>query len=109
MPTGFSLGVQNADVVYDGIADGDAKLVGAAVVAAAFDDVLVTTAILTTTDIALGIAHGLSATPNFVLMTLTPGNNSEGTGWSANATTLTLTKVDTQAIQTASVFAAVLS
>ena len=103
MPSPFSLGVQNADAIFDG-----ATAAGVLGLESLFDDVLVTTAILTTADIALGIAHGLAATPDFVLLSYTPGDNGEGTGWSANATTLTLTKVDTEAIQTASVFAAVL-
>ncbi len=83
MPSPFSLGAQNADKVFDDFVDGDVKFA---------------TALMTTADIALGVTHGLSGTPDFVIFM---GSNSsasiaEGMSWTADATTITFLKVDTQ-------------
>ena len=105
MPSPFSQGVQNADSIFSAVNSGSVTAL-----ASMFDDVLVTTATLTTADIALPIAHGLSGTPDFVLLGFKGSQTGiiEGFGWTANATTLTILKTDTQAQQIASVFAAVL-
>ena len=55
--------------------------------------------VLTTTDAAIGIAHGLSATPDFVLamsdLAAGAGAAAGKFGWEAGATTITFTKADT--------------
>ncbi len=84
MPAGaFGLGLKNAESVFDNFADGD---------------IVFATALMTTADVALPVAHGLSGTPDFVIFM---GSNSsasivEGMSWTANATTITFLKVDTQ-------------
>lgn len=83
MPSPFSLGAQNADQVFDNFVDGD---------------IIFATALMTTADVALGVAHGLSAAPDFVIFM---GSNSsasiaEGMSWTSDATTITFLKVDTQ-------------
>ena len=83
MPTPYQLGGKNAIKAMGVFVDGDIKFA---------------TALMTTNDVALGVAHGLSAAPDFVIFT---GSNSsasivEGMSWTANATTITFLKVDTQ-------------
>lgn len=61
-------------------------------------DIVFATALMTTADIALGVAHGMSGAPDFVIFM---GSNSsasivEGMSWTSDATTLTFLKVDTQ-------------
>lgn len=101
----YGQALTNAAAVFDGASSGSVTAL-----TSLFDDVLVTTATLTTADIALPIAHGLSGTPDFVLLGFSGSQTGiiEGFGWTANATTLTILKTDTQAQQIASVFAAVL-
>jgi len=67
-------------------------------------DLTVGSSALTTSQTSKGIAHGLSGTPDFVLLgsSAAAAAAAEGIGWTANATTLTLTKVDTQAEATIS-------
>ncbi len=83
MPSPFSKGAQNADRQFGKFADGQ---------------VILSTQAMTTSDIALGIAHGLSSTPDFVLFSTSQAaaTAAEGLAWTANATTLTFLKVDTQ-------------
>jgi len=111
MPSPFSQGVQNADDMFDSSTIDAANISAMAILAVAFDDLLISTATLTTADIALGVTHGLSATPDFVLFT---GSNSsasivEGMSWSADATTLTFNKVDTEDTAVVSYIAGVLT
>jgi len=84
MPAGaFGGGLTNAESVFDNFAVGD---------------IVFATALMTTADVALGVAHGLSGAPDFVIF---QGSNDaasivEGMAWTSNATTLTFLKVDTQ-------------
>ena len=84
MPAGaFGTGLTNAESCFDNFVIGE---------------IVFATANMTTADTALGIAHGMSAAPDFVIFT---GSNSsasivEGMSWTANATTLSFLKVDTQ-------------
>lgn len=83
MASPYSQGAQNAVSVFDNFP---------------FGDITFATALMTTADIALGVAHGLSAAPDFVIFM---GSNSsasiaEGMSWTSDATTLTFLKVDTQ-------------
>lgn len=86
-----------------------AKLFGALTVSAATAG----TGTLTTTDAAIGIAHGLGAAPDFVLLSSSlavgAGAAAGKFGWAANATTITFTKADTGASETFSYIAAVLA
>jgi len=88
----YSLGAQNAKTAFGVFVDGD---------------ILVGSILLTTTDVAIGVAHGLSATPDWVLLMSsgTGANNAQGLSWTANATTLTLAKVDTGSQSTISYMA----
>lgn len=84
MPAGaFGGGLTNAESVFDNFAVGD---------------IVFATVNMTTNDVALGVAHGLSGAPDFVIFM--GSNNSasiaEGMSWTSNATTLTFLKVDTQ-------------
>jgi len=92
MPSPFSQGVQNADALFDVSTAGSGTL--------------------TTTDAAIGIAHGLGATPDFVLAFSSEatgaGAASGKFGYTANATTITFTKADTGAIETFSYIVAIL-
>lgn len=98
MPSPFSNGVQNADTIFDLFAEGQ---------------VTAGSGTLTTTDAAIGIAHGLSSAPDFVIaqssLAVGAGAASGKFGWSANATTLTFTKADTGASETFSYIAGVLA
>jgi hypothetical protein len=98
MPSPFSNGVQNADKIFDLFSDG---LVTAG------------SATLTTADAAMGIAHGLGATPDFVIamssLAVGAGAASGKFGWSAGATTITFTKADTGAPETFSYIVAKLA
>ncbi len=87
MPSAFGLGLTNAEGLFDGFASGD---------------IVIGTQAMTTADVALGVAHGLSGTPDFVLFTTgqAAAAAAEGLAWTANATTLTWLKVDTQAATT---------
>ena len=83
MPSSSSLGAQNAQDIFDNFADGD---------------IVFATALMTTADVALGVAHGLSGAPDFVIFM---GSNdsasiAEGMSWTSDATTITFLKVDTQ-------------
>ncbi len=111
MPSPFSLGVQNADAIFDTSTLDAANITAMAKVAIAFDDILISTATLTTADVALGVAHGLSAAPDFVLFTGSNDSASivEGMSWTADATTLTFLKVDTQDTAIVSYIAGVLT
>ncbi len=83
MPSPFSLGAQNADRVFDGFVDGDVG-VGAHT--------------FTTAETVYTVAHGMSAAPDWVLLTCSDAAiGAEGLGWSATATTLTINLVDTNA------------
>lgn len=97
MPSPFSQGVQNADKAFGGL-NFSAGIAG--------------TGTLTTTDAAIGIAHGLGATPNFVLafssLAVAAGAAAGKFGYTADATTITFTKADTGAIETFSYIAAVI-
>ena len=68
---------------------------------------------LTTTDAAIAVAHGLGATPDFVLcassLAVGAGAASGKFGWAANATTITFTKADTGATETFSYILGVLT
>lgn len=81
MPTPFTLGAQNADRVFGLFADGDVTFLTVAINA-------------TTADTA--VAHGLSGTPDFVFLSTNTTDDAAGAaagvGWSANATTLTITQ-----------------
>ncbi len=83
MPSPYNLGSKNADVAFGGFVDGD---------------IVFGTALMTTADVALDVAHGLSATPDFVIFMGSNSSSSiaEGMSWTANATTITFLKVDTQ-------------
>jgi hypothetical protein len=96
MPSPFSLGAQNADNAFSTFVDGDVT----------FFSVTMTTA-QTQSD----VAHGLSAAPDFVLVTgaTQGGGADDGVGWSSDATTITVIATDTSATNTVSVFAANLS
>ena len=81
MPSPFSLGVQNADEAFDAFAD---------------NGMAVGSVSMTTAETESAVAHGMSAAPDWVLLT---GNTAllagEGLGWAATATTLTIVKTDT--------------
>jgi len=111
MPSPFSQGVQNADDMFDSSTIDAANISAMAKLAVAFDDILISTATLTTADVAFPVAHGLSATPDFVLFTGSNDSASivEGMSWTANATTLTFLKVDTQDTAIVSYIAGVLT
>lgn len=98
MPSPFANGVQNADQIFDLFTNG--KLTAGS-------------ATLTTTDAALGIAHGLGSTPDFVIamssLAVGAGAAAGKFGWSAGATTITFTKADTGAEETVSYLIGVLS
>lgn len=68
---------------------------------------------LTTTQVAIGVAHGLGATPDFVLsqssLAVGAGAPSGKFGWTANATTITFTKADTGATETFSYIVGILA
>lgn len=87
----YKNGVQNADAIFDLFTNGE---------------LTAGTATLTTTDAALGIAHGLSSTPDFVIAmssaAVGAGAAAGKLGWSAGATTITFTKADTAAEETVS-------
>lgn len=89
MPSPFSNGVQNADKIFDLFAEGKVKA---------------GTATLTTTDAAMGIAHGFGSAPDFVIafssLAVGAGASAGKFGWSAGATTITFTKADTGATET---------
>jgi hypothetical protein len=94
MASPFSNGVQNADKAFDIFAEGKVKAGSGT---------------LTTTDAAIGIAHGLGAAPDFVLVSdslaVGAGAAAGKIGWAANATTITFTKADTGAQETFSYIA----
>lgn len=96
MPSPFSQGAQNADKAYSAFVDGDVTFF---------------TVALTTIQTIGTAAHGLSAAPDFVLMSNSAAGaaSANGTGWSATATTLTVTSDNTGAAETITVFAANLS
>jgi hypothetical protein len=97
MPSPFSNGAQNADKAYSKFANGDVTFF---------------TMALTTLQTVATAAHGLSAAPDFVLASHTNVGavaTSGGIGWSATATTLTVTSNDTLASGTLTVFAANIS
>lgn len=68
---------------------------------------------LTTTDAAIGVAHGLGATPDFVLAFSSEATGAGAAagkfGYAANATTITFTKADTGATETFSYIAGILA
>lgn len=113
MASPYSLGLKNAATIFDGISDGDQILTGLAALLVAFDSVVVGMGTLTTTDAAIGVAHGLGATPDFVLsqssLAAGAGAASGKFGWAADATTITFTKADTGAQETFSYIVAVLA
>ena len=83
MASPYSLGAQNSQNAFDNFPDGD---------------IVFATALMTTADVALGVTHGLSGTPDFVIFmgSNTSASIAEGMSWTADATTLTFLKVDTQ-------------
>jgi hypothetical protein len=96
MPSPFSLGAQNADSAFSTFVDGDVTFFNAS---------------LTTAQTEVAVAHGLSGAPDFVLIQSANAAvaGDYDTGWSADATTLTIIALDTAADNTVSVFAANLS
>jgi hypothetical protein len=101
MPSPFSQGAQNADTAFSTFVDGDVTFFNSS---------------LTTAQTIATVAHGLSAAPDFVLVTHDSGDDIASTiatagliGWSATATTLTLTCDNTAGSAVLSVFAANLS
>ena len=96
MASPFSEGAQNADVAFRGFTQQQFVTGNAAYSAA---------------DTEVAVAHGLSAAPDWCLLgsTGTAAGIAEGVMWTANATTLTITVVDTQAACTVSYMAGVRS
>jgi hypothetical protein len=92
MPSPFSNGAQNADKAFSHFANGDVTFLNVA---------------LTTIQTIGTAAHGLSAAPDFVLVngSAVTANSTNGIGWSADATTLTVTVDNTAAPVTVSVLA----
>lgn len=94
----YTRGIQDAKAIFDLFVDGQ---------------VTAGSSTLTTTDAAIGIAHGLSATPDFVLafssLAAGAGAAAGKFGWAADATTITFTKADTGAIETFSYIIGVLA
>jgi hypothetical protein len=71
MPSPFSLGVQNADRLFDGFVDGSVAIGN------------------TSSDTGSAAVTGLGFTPDWVIATMAGVNAL--TGWSATSTTLTIT------------------
>ncbi len=96
MPSPFSRGLQNADKAFELLTAGDIKMA---------------TVLLVTANTTVVVAHGMTGTPDFCLMgvTGTAANVAEGIVWSADATSITFTCVDTQASMTISYLAGNLS
>lgn len=94
----YTNGAQNAATIFDLFQEGK---------------VTAGSGTLTTTDAAIGVAHGLGAAPDFVLITSSlavgAGASAGKFGWAANATTITFTKADTGAIETFSYLAGILA
>lgn len=91
MPSPFSNGVQNADKVFDILAEGKVKAGASA---------------LTTAQTSVAIAHGLGAAPDFVLVT---DSANVHPSWAATATTLTITSAETNAASRVSYIAGILA
>ena len=96
MPSPFSRGLQNADRAFEVFDEGE---------------VLLGSVAMTTADTAIAVTHGLTGTPDFVLMMSSAAGAAvaEGLSWTADATTLTIAKVDTQAEAVISYIAGVLT
>jgi hypothetical protein len=97
MPSPFSNGLQNADKLFDTATEGDVTFF---------------TTSLTTLQTVSDVAHGFSAAPDFVLVSPSAMSGASTattnglTGWSATATTLTVTCDNTAGTTVLSVFAA---
>ena len=93
MPSPFSNGLQNADKLFDTAGNGDVTFF---------------TVVMTTAQTVGTAAHGLSGAPDFVIFSGSSavGVSSYASGWSADATTLTVTRDNTGGTDTLTVFAA---
>jgi hypothetical protein len=92
MPSPFSNGAQNADKAFSRFVNGDVTFF---------------TITMTTIQTVGTVAHGLSAAPDFVIASSSNPAvaGGGGVGWSATATTLTVTQNDTLATTTLTGFA----
>jgi hypothetical protein len=97
MPTPFTQGAQNADKAFSQFADGDVTFFSVS---------------LTTLQTITTVAHGLSAAPDFAIVSPSAMSGASTattnglTGWSATATTITVTCDNTAGTTSLSVFAA---
>ena len=94
MPSPFSNGLQNADKLFDTAGNGDVTFF---------------TVVMTTAQTVGTAAHGLTGAPDFVIFqgsSALGSTSSAVSGWSATATTLTVTIDNTSGTDTLSVFAA---
>ncbi len=67
---------------------------------------LIANSALTTAQTTVAVAHGLGAAPTFVLV---KGTTASSISWTAGATTITFTSTETNAPETISYLAAILS
>lgn len=100
MPSPFSQGAQNADRAFAGFVYGDVTFFSVS---------------LTTLQTITTVAHGLSAAPDFAIVSPSAMSGASTattnglTGWSSTATTITVTCDNTAGTTALSVFAANLS